>query len=129
MTRGPKVKEVMSSWWPGCLEKEWKVFTDGGRVEGGEEGLGERQRLGGDRQGSEKAVSKFMIFWKKLRGPTADALGSCGRKGCAQNREIKRGAFGYKCAQGECVRGGQAQRGRGQVTPVVVTGCKSSVCP
>lgn len=47
--------------------------------------------MGRDRQGSEKAVSKFMIFWKKLRGPTADALGSCGRKGCAQNREIKRG--------------------------------------
>lgn len=79
--------------------------------------------MGRDRQGSEKAVSKFMIFWKKLRGPTADALGSCGRKGCAQNREIKRGAFGYKCAQGECVSGGQAQRGRGQVPPVVATGC------
>lgn len=53
MTRGPKVKEVMSSWWPGCLEKEWKVFTDGGRVKGGEEGLGERQRLGWGEIGRE----------------------------------------------------------------------------
>lgn len=33
-------------------------------------------------QGSKKAVSKFTTFWKKLRGPTADVLGSCGRKGC-----------------------------------------------
>jgi len=33
-------------------------------------------------QGSKEAVSKFTIFWKKLRGPTADVLGSRGRKGC-----------------------------------------------
>lgn len=53
---------------------------------------------GTDRQGSEKAVSKFMILWKKLRGPTADALGSCGRKGCAQNREIKGGILIKMCS-------------------------------
>lgn len=58
-------------------------------MEVGEEGLGGETET--DRQGSEKAVSKFMILWKKLKGPTADALGSCGRKGCAQNREIKGG--------------------------------------
>lgn len=44
-------------------------------------------------QGSKEAVSKFMVFWKKLRGPTADVLGSCGRKGCVYNREMKSGIF------------------------------------
>lgn len=66
------------------MEEEWKEEK---------RDLGRDRDGGTDRQGSEKAVSKFMIFWKKLRGPTADVLGSCGRKGCAQNREIKGGGF------------------------------------
>lgn len=110
----------MSSWWPGCLEKEGEVFTDGGRVEEGEEGLGGETETA--RQGSEKAVSKFMILWKKLRGPTAEALGSCGRKGCAQNREIKAGILIQMCS-GRVHEWRPGSERRGQGTPLVVTAC------
>jgi hypothetical protein len=58
------------------MEGEWK---EGKRdLERDRDGKGGTDSM----QGSKEAVSKFMVFYKKLRGPTADVLGSRGRRGC-----------------------------------------------